>query len=433
MEGALGTLLHLFVLARETSLSRARDVLGSPEVEALTACGLADAEGDALRPLVELWAGRDLVIAADLRARHQDRDPDFVLPPSGVMLRLAQFMMAKPGGSVLDLGCGSGGLGALAANGAERVVATDVNPRAVEFARFNAELNGLDRMEVREGSLFEPVEGESFHRIFCNPPYVISPKPTYVYRDGGPEISRRIVAEGPGHLTDDGYLQMMAEWPERGSGEWRQEVREWLDGVACDAWVLRFYSREVPDHARLWLRQEYPEGPPGGAVKEWIDHLEGRGITSVGSGLLVLRRARGDAPIRTIRDAPPTSPGTLGDSLASWVSAQTLLASLSDHAQLMDTPLRPAPGLRSTERRAPTGDGWTTERRELRPDAGLRFGADVDPVAREIVGLLDGERTPRQALEKFAEDRGIGPEPFLDGLPGALAGLLELGLLVPAE
>ena len=81
----------------------------------------------------------------------------------------------------------------------------------------------------------------------------------------------------------------------------------------------------------------------------------------------------------------------------------------------------------------PTGKGWTTRSRELRIQTGLRFGANVDPVAEAIIGLLDGERTPRQALEIFGQRQGVALEPFLPGLPPALAKLLDLGLLVPVE
>ena len=54
------------------------------------------------------------------------------------------------------------------------VVATDVNPRALAMARLTAELNELD-IDVRDGSLFDPVAGETFDLIATNPPFVISP------------------------------------------------------------------------------------------------------------------------------------------------------------------------------------------------------------------------------------------------------------------
>ncbi len=67
------------------------------------------------------------------------------------------------------------------------MVATDVNARALRMARFNAALNDLSAIDVRDGSFFEPVAGERFDLISTNPPFVISPATgeRLVYRDSG--------------------------------------------------------------------------------------------------------------------------------------------------------------------------------------------------------------------------------------------------------
>ena len=58
----------------------------------------------------------------------------------------------------------------------ERVLAMDVNPRALDFARFNARLNGISNVEFIEGDLFGSLEGEKFDLVVSNPPFVISPE-----------------------------------------------------------------------------------------------------------------------------------------------------------------------------------------------------------------------------------------------------------------
>ena len=80
---------------------------------------------------------------------------------------------------VLDLGCGSGLLALAAARaGAKEVIALDLNPEAAWVAGVNARLNGLqERIETRQGNLFEPVSGQTFDLILNNPPYY-SHKPT---------------------------------------------------------------------------------------------------------------------------------------------------------------------------------------------------------------------------------------------------------------
>lgn len=74
--------------------------------------------------------------------------------------------------SLLDMGTGTG-IGALfAARRGYRVVAVDINPLAARCARINALLNQLeDRIEVRQGDLFEPVGGDLFDLVSFNPPY----------------------------------------------------------------------------------------------------------------------------------------------------------------------------------------------------------------------------------------------------------------------
>lgn len=78
--------------------------------------------------------------------------------------------------TALDLGTGSGAIAlSLALEGPfRRVVATDISALALELARENAGAAGVaDRMEFREGSLFQPTgPGETFDAVVSNPPYV---------------------------------------------------------------------------------------------------------------------------------------------------------------------------------------------------------------------------------------------------------------------
>src|SRR6266571_5470053 len=68
---------------------------------------------------------------------------------------------------ILDLGCGYGAIGIVAARLSEggRIIMTDVNERAVALARTNVAANGIDNAEVRLGNLYGPVAGISFDHI----------------------------------------------------------------------------------------------------------------------------------------------------------------------------------------------------------------------------------------------------------------------------
>lgn len=73
---------------------------------------------------------------------------------------------------VLDLGTGSGVAAVFAAMAGAQVEAIDVNPQAVRCARLNAQLHHLeDRIDVREGDLFAPVEGRRYDLVLFNPPF----------------------------------------------------------------------------------------------------------------------------------------------------------------------------------------------------------------------------------------------------------------------
>lgn len=98
-----------------------------------------------------------------------------VFSPIGTLASefLAKNLIVNDGEIVLDLGTGIGIQAIIAAQKAKRVIATDVNPRAVLCAKENVKRNSLeDKIEVREGDLFQPVQGEKFDLIIWSPPYL---------------------------------------------------------------------------------------------------------------------------------------------------------------------------------------------------------------------------------------------------------------------
>lgn len=107
---------------------------------------------------------------------------------------------------VLDMGTGTGILAIAAASSAARVVGVDSHPSAIKCARINAEANGVaDRLDFRCGDLFEPVAGETFDLILCNPPYFRGQPRTRLesaFRAG--DFARRFARELGSHLADNG-------------------------------------------------------------------------------------------------------------------------------------------------------------------------------------------------------------------------------------
>ena len=82
-----------------------------------------------------------------------------VFSPTHTSKTLADALEIEPGDTVIDVGCGSGVLAFVAAKfGAKKVYGCDLSEPAVETARENAKLLGLeDICEFRQGDLLEPV------------------------------------------------------------------------------------------------------------------------------------------------------------------------------------------------------------------------------------------------------------------------------------
>jgi 16S rRNA (guanine1207-N2)-methyltransferase len=78
-----------------------------------------------------------------------------------------------PEDKVLDLGCGYGVVGILAAKliGAEKVTMLDIDGDAVVMARENARLNGVEGCKVIQSDGFQQLDEKDFTIILSNPPY----------------------------------------------------------------------------------------------------------------------------------------------------------------------------------------------------------------------------------------------------------------------
>ncbi len=89
-----------------------------------------------------------------------------------------------------------------------RVVAVDINPRALRMTAVNAELAGLGNVSVYQSDLLASLQG-SFDLIVANPPYMNDDRQR-AYRHGGgalgEQLSVRIVSESLGRLALGGSL-----------------------------------------------------------------------------------------------------------------------------------------------------------------------------------------------------------------------------------
>ncbi len=90
----------------------------------------------------------------------------------GSRLLIESFEMPAIEGTVLDVGCGYGPIGlSIAKSYPDRLVhMIDVNERAIELAKENAELNRIQNVEIYESDRLVNVKEINFAAILTNPP-----------------------------------------------------------------------------------------------------------------------------------------------------------------------------------------------------------------------------------------------------------------------
>lgn len=100
-------------------------------------------------------------------------------PETELLVERALAVRAESRASLVDLGTGSGAIALAIAS--ERplwqVTATDVSGEALAIARANATSHGLNRVELVQGSWFEPLAGRRFDVVVSNPPYIGADEP----------------------------------------------------------------------------------------------------------------------------------------------------------------------------------------------------------------------------------------------------------------
>ena len=165
--------------------------------------------------------------------------------------------------SVLDLCTGSGCLAILAAGSFPHaaVAAVDISSDALDVARENVALHGLDHVvTLHEGDLFAPLGDARFDLIISNPPYVTDdsmatlpdefhhePALALAAGDDGNDILRRMLRGAKKHLTADGVMLVdMGHNRDLVEAEFPRLPFMWLATEASDAGVFMLRARDLP-------------------------------------------------------------------------------------------------------------------------------------------------------------------------------------------
>lgn len=252
----LGSELCAFLL-RQRALTLCRGAgaaLVEPAEASQLLCGMREAEGCSEQEYVfanvALWPVLDdLIVATDCDEQAYEEggwEPVMYLSVDSFAL-LTSAPRQPPASRLLDLCCGSGIQGLVALRTyAEHATFVDVNPRALNFAAFNAHLNGFgDRASFVAGNVCEPTllsgrEG-TFDVVLMNPPFVPNPSKVAsafgpLYSGGGADgqlVLAAALKRCACHLlAPGGRLTAVATVPN--AEDFGSRVEKWVDGGIAD-------------------------------------------------------------------------------------------------------------------------------------------------------------------------------------------------------
>ena len=353
MPEAAAVLARILVLHDPVTPAEAARALGP--YEALVDAGLLDATGSGVTSRAHLAFAGDLVVLGDRTAAG-----DGIPPLNGVTPVLARAAFPRdPIDAALDLGCGAGALALAFSTVARRVVATDVNPRALSWTRLNARLNGIDRIEVRLGDRYEPVRGERFARIVSQPPF-LARRPggaasSFAHGgERGDELSLGVVAGAAAHLAAGGRALVLADWPLFHHDAIEVRVRAVI-GDTGGAVVLASPPKNLDEYCAALAAAEHPtlDDAFAQAACAQRDHFERLGLRGVAQALVVVEAAIGRPAallgVRHTQDAP------IAATDVDRIVAAQALATSSDRAALLAARLRLPRGTRLVEQPAAHG------------------------------------------------------------------------------
>lgn len=414
----LAVLIRLFILQQDVPLPAVDEVLNV--ADAVGAGWLEHVDGETVRALVDIRPygspddGASGFLVSDLTpGMDQLTTPtrsDYVLGASPASLTLAEITMRAPVGRAMDLGTGCGVQSLHLVRHADQVVGTDLNARALQLARVGAELSGAT-IDLREGSLFEPVAGERFDLIVSNPPYVMSPPggKRLTYREGelaADGLVEAVIRQAPAYLSEGGSLQLLTNWAILDGVEWADRLRGWVEGSGLDCWVIERERLDAYSYIEMWLTDAGLAGSAEWepAYRAWLKYFADLGISEVGMGWLLLTAAGRPEPHLRFESWPHAVAQPVGEVFVAHGAAVDAATLPLD--QLLTS--RPQLGDIIQETIGEPGAEDPTHV-VLRQRSGLLRAIRVGTADGAVLGALDGDLTLGQVISAVARVLELDP------------------------
>jgi methylase of polypeptide subunit release factors len=411
----------------------AESAFGGDGLGALEATGLATIGADVV-PNGRILPIGNLLLASDGFSQDADDPEDYVATYTPTARVLDSLTPRPRVERALDVGTGSGVHALLAAQHAQHVIATDVNPRALAYTQLNAVLNGLRNVECRHGSLFEPVEGERFDLITCNAPYVVSPERRWVYRDSGfegDEVSERLVAAAALHLADGGYAAMLVSWLGFDSDDPDERVVGWAEATGCDSWILPTVNADPLTHASEW-NSHLAGAALEEALEEWTRYFDSLGVELVSEGAVILHRGDGAVQTSRVDELDEEDLDDASGQILRAFEARAWLAEHDDDRSILAVRASVASQLRLERELEGSGGRAVDVDGQIEIAEGTKHAVDVTADVQEVIASLDSSMTLADVIETTAQRLALEDdeiEALREEAVEVVAELLELGAL----
>lgn len=150
-----------------------------------------------------------------------------------------------------DIGTGTGLLAiVLAKRGFKQIIATDLNPRALDCAQDNFDRLGLSNVQLQQADLF-PSDVPKANLIVCNPPWLPA-KPSspleYAVYDANSAMLRGFLMGAKQHLTESGEVWLiLSDLAEHLQLRTRDELLSWIEDAGLK---VKYRLDTEPTHGK---------------------------------------------------------------------------------------------------------------------------------------------------------------------------------------
>lgn len=426
----LNTLLRWFWIG--TSVPTAAASVPSWFTDTALECGLLQESAANLVPTAMLVPTDEFLVASDHTSGIETVDPNFVLWPNPTSRLLSRFTVRRPSRATLDLGTGNGILALAAAAYSQTVVATDLNPRAIEFAVFNARLNGIENIEFLTGDAFAPVANRKFDLIVTNPPFFITPAHRYLFCDNPlplDELCRELIRRAPTHLNEDSYFQMLCEWAQVRGQSWEKRVAGWFENTGCDAWVMKGHTQDPSDYAQERIRETNTALDLDAKLySTYMQYYRENKVEAIHDGIIVMRRRSGKNWV-LIEEVPQTPREPFGDAVLQIFAARDFLESHASDEQMQTVKPQLSSHARLEQAFQQADGGWQGGALTLRLAKGFPFSVGVQPLVAEFLAGCDGKHTLAELVDALAGKVNAPPGQVARECLSVVRTLIERGFM----